>query len=249
MMRWVRDLPLYAVSDRYLLVHSGMEELPADGNASPDCIENGFLVDGVNRTGHWQIVGHLPVGNLAPGQLIPLVRKEQQVIGIDGGINTHALEQLNALICTPEGFSYMFEDRYEARAVIKNYAPEPLPEPPLLYRWSDRDVDILRDDGPFRYCRTKGGREGYVKTESLLSDETGTHVTTCTLAELLPVKAGDVVKLLDASAADYFLVKNATGRMGYVPASVIGGPVTPPPSPDVFPLCPSDLRGRTPSAG
>ena len=222
MMRWIRDLPLYAYSDRYLLVHSGLEELPADGIADPNCIENDFEENGINRTGRWEIIGHYPVANLPPGQLNPLVHAENHVIGIDGGVNTTPLEQLNALICTSDGFYYTFEDKDETRVILTDYEPQPLDGPPLIQRWPDVYVEILRQDGPFSFCRSLRGREGYVKNECLIQDEKGLRMTRSTLAELLPVHKGDLVKLLDTSAKDYWFVKNTSGVIGYVPKEAVG---------------------------
>ncbi len=235
MMRWMRDLPLYAYNDDYLLVHSGLEEMPENGIASPDCLDNRFLMGGCNRTGRWEIVGHLPVGNFLPGQLIPLCR-EDKTIDIDGGTNTRDTEQLNALLCTPEGFLYTFEDQDEARIILQDYSPKPLPFPPIPYHWSDRAVDVLREEGPFCFCRTKKGREGLVKKESLVHDETGVQMIGCTLACLLPVHAGETVKVLDVSAKDYWLVKNRAGLMGYVPASIVGSVVPASDFADTLPL-------------
>ncbi|MBQ6240781.1 MAG: hypothetical protein IJK56_10570 [Firmicutes bacterium] len=225
MMRWVRDLPLFAYNDRYLLVHSGLETLPEDGTADPSCIENDFLQNETNRTGRWEIVGHYPVANLYPGQMNPLVRADEHVIGIDGGVNTLRLEQLNALICTPDGFYYTFEDSDEAHVIAQDYAPQPLDRPPLIQKWPDVYVDVIRRDSSFSLCRSLQGREGYVKNECLVQDDKGLRMAKSTLAELLPVHAGEIVKLLDASSEDYWFVKNKAGLMGYVPKSAVGDPV------------------------
>ncbi|MBQ9592325.1 MAG: hypothetical protein IJR36_00440, partial [Lachnospiraceae bacterium] len=198
------------------------------GEADPECLENGLYPEnGINRTGRWMIAGHYPVANFDPGELLPYVNKEAQIVDIDGGINTLPLEQLNALICTPDGFSYTFEDHYEARVILSDYRPVPLDAPAFHQKWPDIYVDVIRPGESFSFCRSRMGREGYIKNEKLVRDDQGLRFTGCALAKLLPVRAGEVVKLLDDSADDYWCVRNTSGLMGYVPRSIVGEAVTP----------------------
>lgn len=225
-LRWLRDLPLYAVNERYLLVHAGMERLPQDGQAGVECLSSDcFLKNGENHTGRWQIVGHWPVANLEPGLMEPLIDTERRIIGIDGGVNTHGYAQLNALICTPDGFETLHVDADLSAVAGADYDP-PQMDPPLICDWTDRWVTVLCRGASFCKCRTRSGREGMVKNELLHKDADGELVLYAGRSALLPLKRGETVKVLDRRFDGWWYIKNGRGQLGFAPAALFAAPDT-----------------------
>lgn len=220
-MQWLRDLPLYAVSDEFVLVHAAMPEIPSDGMATiGNLVSDDFIYTGENRTGRWQIIGHMPVNNMQ-GQIVPCVDAQRKIINIDGGVNTVAFTQLNALIWSRKnGFELLFDDHDPTGIVLEDY--DPAPQTPLVHRWADRWITVLERGKSFSLCETRTGRVGMVKNEFIRADAKGDLIFAgASYAALIQVRKGERVKIMDESADDHVFVKNTQGYLGYVPREIV----------------------------
>lgn len=221
-LNWLYNLPLYALSDRYLLVHGSMAKIPEDGEATRDHLFGSqVLFSQPNETGRWQIVGHLPCANLGQGINEPFIDAAQKVINIDGGVNTLKYTQLNALVCTSTGFETISVDHYPLYEV-KQTVEAQHKAPALPYRWNDRMGRVIEYGVDFCLFTTETGRSGMVKTQCVRMLEEGRAELSDCLGAVLSVTSGEPVKLLSNAFGSWCYIKKANGLTGFVPATCIG---------------------------
>ncbi|MBR7136753.1 MAG: serine/threonine protein phosphatase [Clostridia bacterium] len=226
---FIRDLPFGLETEDHIFVHAGIAPV-TEWRASTEqqMLKNdSFLAHGANPTGKTVVVGHTPVWNSMESENTnnPIFFHDRHVIGIDGGIGVKDFSQLNALVITHDGDGYRYEtrfaDEYPRTVARRNFVPE---KSHVLFKdmWPDYHLERLEVGADFSYCRLTGsGREGWAKNEHIGTDENGWRFVRSSVSSLLPVTVGEELAVLDGTCGNFAYVKNASGRIGWVPRDVV----------------------------
>ena len=194
------DLPHILEAGSFLFVHGGvpredrLEELDAY-----DCMKN----DDFRGQGHsfrkWVVVGHWPV-TLYDGRIqrsAPLIDKDRRIASIDGGCVLKLDGQLNVLIIPDIGgdrLEYTWYDGLPAVTALDHQEASP---DPLNIRWSDSQVEVLREEGDRALIRhPTSGRELWVPRDFVGVRRDGKIHTEDATDYALPVSPGDRLALV-----------------------------------------------------
>lgn len=158
----------------------------------------------------WVIVGHYPV--MLYGKDIvcanPIVDREKKIISIDGGCVLKDDGQLNCLIIPDkdsEDFQFVAYDPFPERTALTDQAEG---EHSWYIRWGDSTVRVLHRGEEFSRCRhVRTGYEMDILTKYLFTDNEITDCNDCT-DYVLPVKAGDKLRVVEETGRGYFVKHN-----------------------------------------
>lgn len=155
----------------------------------------------------WVVLGHYPTVLYGTDKVCanPLVDYEHKVICIDGACVLKYDGQLNAFIIpnkSSEDFSFVSYDGFPERMVLSDQEGS---ETTYYIRWGDSEVEVLEQGEEFsrvRHIRT--GYEMDVLTKHLITGGEVTEVDDVT-DYVLPLKAGDVVRVVEKCSRGYFV--------------------------------------------
>ncbi|MDR3309896.1 MAG: metallophosphoesterase family protein [Oscillospiraceae bacterium] len=201
--------------EEYLFVHAGLDpDAPLCRQEVKTCLTAGAFAERGFASGSRLITGHWPVANYdhsAPRHN-PVIDAERRLVSIDGGLVVKADGQLNALIITGGGFSYVCEDDLPEIAAPRDCRGSS--GATLNLTWLDRFVEPLGGDGEFKpYRHAATGRtielpDDCVWREGELWCANGTDFR-------LAVRAGEPVKLVREYSGGMFVKKNGTAGWIY----------------------------------
>ena len=164
-------------------------------------MEKGFSFD------KWVVVGHYPTVLYGTDKVCanPIVDRVHKVISIDGACVLKDDGQLNAFIIPnkySEDFRFVSYDGFPERVVLSDQAEE---ERCYYIRWGDSQVQVLERGAEFSRVRhVHTGYEMDVLTKYLFTGDEITDCNDCT-DRILPLKAGDVVRVVEATSRGYFV--------------------------------------------
>ena len=135
----------------------------------------------------------------------PIIERRRKIISIDGGCILKDDGQLNALIIPhkdSEDFSFAAYDPFPERRVLKDQAGS---SRSYYIRWGDSQVQVLQRGEEFSRCRhVRTGYEMDILTKYLFTQEDITGCNDCT-DYVLPLKAGDTVRVVETTSRGYFV--------------------------------------------
>jgi protein phosphatase len=135
----------------------------------------------------------------------PIIDRDKRIASIDGGCVLKDDGQLNCLIIPhrdSEDFGFVSYDPFPEKTVLDDQAEG---ERSYYIRWGDSTVQVLRRGEEFSHCRHR--RTGYemdILTKYLFTDNEITDCNDCT-DYVLPLKAGDRVRVVETSSRGYFV--------------------------------------------
>ena len=217
-------LPTILEAGNFLFVHGGvpredrLEELDAY-----DCMKD----DDFRGQGHsfrkWVVVGHWPVTlyDTHIQRSAPLLDYDRHIASIDGGCVLKVDGQLNALILPDIGGDKLLYTWYDGLPALTALDPqEPSPDP-LNIRWSDSEVEVLREEGDCTLIRHPAtGRELWLPGDFVTVWRDGRTHTEDATDYRLPVSPGDTLSLVRQTSRGCLVKKDGItgwylGRVKY----------------------------------
>ena len=196
---FLQTMPTLIETQTHIFVHGGIprEDRLEELDSYPLLKNDDFMGQGL-RFQKWVIVGHWPVtlyrADIA--QADPIVERTRHIISIDGGCVLKADGQLNVLIIPErdsEDFSWVSYDGFPTATALDGQEPS---ENPLNISWGVRWVEVLERGEEFSLCRHLAtGREVRILTDYLRQEQGRTACEDST-DYCLPVKAGDVLRVV-----------------------------------------------------
>ena len=195
-------------TDRFVFAHAGMRPDRPLRQQSPDDLDRvaSFLTKGWSFD-RWVIVGHWPVMLYGTDRVCanPIVDREKKIVCIDGGCVLKDDGQLNCLILPnrdSEDFGFVAYDPFPERTVTSAQTES---DHSYYIRWGDSQVQVLHRGAEFSRCRhVRTGYEMDILTKYLFTDNEFTDCNDCT-DYVLPLKAGDRVRVVEVTSRGYFV--------------------------------------------
>ena len=205
---FLRDLPHALESERFVFAHAGMRpDKPLRAHTVEELVRVDHFLTLGRRFDRWVVVGHWPVMLYGTDRVCanPIIDREKRIASIDGGCVLKDDGQLNCLIIPhrdSEDFGFVAYDPFPERTVLDDQAEG---ERSYYIRWGDSTVQVLKRGEEFSRCRHR--RTGYamdILTKYLFTDNEITDCNDCT-DYVLPLKAGDRVRVVETSSRGYFV--------------------------------------------
>ena len=205
---FLASLPHALETGRYVVAHAAVcPGLPLEAHSIGQLVK----CDAWYRLGYafdkWVVVGHYPVVLYGDGIVCadPIVDRARHIVNLDGGCVLKDDGQLNCLVIpdiTKDDFSFVSYDPFPAFRVLSDQAAS---ERSAYIRWGDSRVEVLERGPEFSRCRhVRTGYELDVLTKYLFKPERFTDCNDCT-DYVLPLRAGDVVRVVETSSRGYFV--------------------------------------------
>lgn len=205
---FLESVPHAIETENFVFAHAGMRpDKPLSEHSVRELVRtDSFLTRGWSFD-KWVIVGHWPVMLYGTDKVCanPIIDSEKKIISIDGGCVLKDDGQLNALIIPnrdSEDFGFIAYDPFEEKTVLHDQQGS---RQSYYIRWGDSNVQVLERGEEFSRCRHV--RTGYrmdILTKYLFTDNEYTDCNDCT-DYVLPLKAGDRVKLVEKTSRGYFV--------------------------------------------
>ena len=145
----------------------------------------------------------------------PIIERQRKIVSIDGACVLKDDGQLNALIIPSrdsEDFSFTAYDPFPERRVLQDQAES---RRSYYIRWGDSQVQVLNRGEEFSHCRhVRTGYEMDILTKYLFTGEEITNCNDCT-EYVLPLQAGDTVRVVEETSRGYFVKHNGTSGWYY----------------------------------
>ncbi|MCE4956439.1 metallophosphoesterase [Macrococcoides caseolyticum] len=222
----VRDLPLMIETEDFIFVHAGIN--PQNYMETPryDALNMPYFYRQSHNTNKIVVVGHFPTSNFVEGGLMDnniKYNEQMRIIDIDGGNQVKYSGQLNALIIQYEDDDYQLEttfvDGYPRREVIQSF--EVAYQTPHTFTYPHLEIEIGEGDEYFTQAKhIQTGIEFMVKTEFILSTDSGYRLKDDYTDYFMDVIAGEEVAVIDDRYLGYTLVMK-DGVTGWVPEEVL----------------------------
>ena len=160
---FLMNLPHILEAGNFIFVHGGVprEDRLDELDAYSFMKNDDFMGQGLSFR-KWVVVGHWPVTLYNPRiqQSAPVIDRERHIASIDGGCVLKLDGQLNALIIPDirgDELDFLAYDGLEPVTALD--AQDASPDP-MNIRWSDREVEVLCEDGDcVRVRHPSSGRE------------------------------------------------------------------------------------------
>ena len=215
---FIRAMPDAIDSENFTFVHAGRSpDKPLEAHSQDELNKiDRFMARG-DHFRKWTVVGHYPVVLYGEDRVCanPIINWEQKIISIDGGCILKDDGQLNALIIPhkdSEDFSFVAYDPFPERRVLKDQVGS---SRSYYIRWGDSQVQVLERGKEFSRCRhVRTGYEMDILTKYLFTDEEITGCNDCT-DYVLPLKAGDTVRVVETCSRGYFVKHNGVSGWYY----------------------------------
>lgn len=219
---FLKGLPLMLETDDFLFVHAGLDKIRNYYNSWYRSI---FMKRYFYYQGHLAdknvICGHMPVtiyrNEFNDNILIDLKRK---IISIDGGMTVKAGGQLNALIIYKKNNKYIYTqdnvDGLPTKVLSEDSIGEKRGRGPC---WPYFNLEIIEEGEYFSKIRLLDNNEiTYIKNEYVNKLRTSS-IDDCP-AEILNIKKGSKVGIVDNTCEGYVLVKYQ-GKQGWIRKEII----------------------------
>lgn len=205
---FIRSLPDGIDSENFTFVHAGRSpDKPLQAHSRDELNRIDRFMDRGDSFDKWTVVGHYPVVLYGEDKVCanPIIERRRKIISIDGGCILKDDGQLNALIIPhkdSEDFSFVAYDPFPERRVLEDQAGG---SRSYYIRWGDSQVQVLERGEEFSRCRhVRTGYEMDILTKYLFTQEEITGCNDCT-DYVLPLKAGDTVRVVETSSRGYFV--------------------------------------------
>ena len=205
---FLRSLPDAIDSENFTFVHAGRyPNKPLEEHSQDELNRIDRFMDRGDSFEKWTVVGHYPVVLYGEDKVCanPIIERKRKIISIDGGCVLKDDGQLNALIIPhkdSEDFSFVAYDHFPERRVLRDQAGG---SRSYYIRWGDSRVQVLERGEEFSRCRhVRTGYEMDILTKYLFTSEDITGCNDCT-DYVLPLKAGDTVRVVEETSRGYFV--------------------------------------------
>ena len=219
-LAWLGALPDAIETERFVFAHAGMTPgKPLRAHTRDELNRVDRFLDRPMRFDKWLIVGHYPVVLYRENVVCanPIVDRHKRVVCIDGGCVLKDDGQLNALIIPDresEDFSFAAYDPFPERTVLRDQAGS---ASSYYIRWGDSTVEVLERGEEFSRCRhRRTGYEMEILTKYLFTEAPVTDCNDCT-DYILPLKAGDRVRVVEETSRGYFVKHEGTSGWYFGP--------------------------------
>ena len=215
---YLGSLPDGIDTENFTFVHAGRQpDKPLEQHTRGELDRIDRFLDKGYAFDKWVIVGHYPVMLYGEDKVCanPIIERQRKIVSIDGACVLKDDGQLNALIIPSkdsEDFSFTAYDPFPERWVLRDQAESTRS---YYIRWGDSQVQVL-DRGPeFSRCRhVRTGYEMDILTKYLFTGEEITNCNDCT-DYVLPLQAGDTVRVVEETSRGYFVKHNGTSGWYY----------------------------------
>lgn len=201
-------LPHAIETENFVFAHAAADpSKPLQEHTAEELSRFDSLLTSGRRFDKWLVVGHWPVMLYGENKVCanPIIDRDKHIISIDGGCVLKDDGQLNALIIpdiSSENFDVIAYDPFPERRVLNDQAEG---ERSYYIRWGDSRVQVLHRGEEFSRCRhVRTGYEMDILTKYLFTDEEITNCNDCT-DYILPLKAGDTVRVVEECSRGYFV--------------------------------------------
>ena len=215
---FLASLPDAIETENFTFVHAGRQpDKPLEQHTRGELDRIDRFLDKGYSFDKWVIVGHYPVMLYGEDKVCanPIIERQRKIVSIDGACVLKDDGQLNALIIPSkdsEDFSFTAYDSFPERRVLRDQAEG---QRSYYIRWGDSQVQVL-DRGPeFSHCRhVRTGYEMDILTKYLFTQEEITNCNDCT-DYVLPLRAGDTVRVVEETSRGYFVKHKGTSGWYY----------------------------------
>lgn len=208
---FISGLPHAIETEKFIFAHAGMNpDKPLRQHQPHELYKVDFFLNQGLRFDRWVIVGHEPVVLYGENKVCanPIIDRQSHIVSIDGGCVLKDDGQLNALIipdADSEEFSFASYDPFPTAIALDGQEESPRS---YYIRWGDSSVRVLERGEEFSRCRhVRTGYEMDILTKYLYSGEEYCDCNDCT-DYLLPVKAGDELRIVERSSRGVFAKLN-----------------------------------------
>lgn len=205
---FLSSLPHAIEAGNFIFAHAGMSPgKPLSEQTVGELIRCDSLMTRGWSFDKWLIVGHWPVMLYGTDRVCanPIIDREKKIISIDGGCVLKDDGQLNALLIPhkdSEDFGFVAYDPFPEKTVLHDQKGG---GSSYYIRWGDSRVQVLERGEEFSRCRhERTGYEMDILTKYLFTDNEYTDCNDCT-DYVLPLKAGDRVRLVESTSRGYFV--------------------------------------------
>ena len=219
-LAWLGALPDAIETERFVFAHAGMTPgKPLREHTRDELSRVDRFLDREMRFDKWLVVGHYPVVLYGEDRVCanPIIDRRKRVISIDGGCVLKDDGQLNALVIPDresEDFSFAAYDPFPERTVLRDQAGGGRS---YYIRWGDSTVRVLARGAEFSRCRhLRTGYEMDILTKYLFTEGDVTDCNDCT-DYVLPLRAGDRVRVVEETSRGFFVKHRGTSGWYYGP--------------------------------
>ena len=208
---FLEALPHALEAGNFLFAHAAvLPDRPLEAHTIGELVK----CDAYYRLGYsfdkWVVVGHYPV-MLYGDDIVsanPVIDRERRIVSIDGGCVLKDDGQLNCLIIpdiTGDTMDFVAYDPFPVRRVLEDQTAS---SRSAYIRWGDSTVQVLERGEEFSRCRhVRTGYELDILTKYLFTGEETTECNDCT-DYVLPLRAGDPVRVVEETSRGYFVKHN-----------------------------------------
>lgn len=211
-------LPDAIDTENFTFVHAGRQpDKPLEQHTRGELDRIDRFLDKGYAFDKWVIVGHYPVMLYGEDRVCanPIIERQRKIVSIDGACVLKDDGQLNALIIPSkdsEDFSFTAYDPFPERRVLQDQAES---QRSYYIRWGDSQVQVLNRGEEFSRCRhVRTGYEMDILTKYLFTGEEITNCNDCT-DYVLPLQAGDTVRVVEETSRGYFVKHKGTSGWYY----------------------------------
>jgi protein phosphatase len=220
-LNWVRRLPYLVESGDYIFVHAGIENRPDYLASSPDLW---YRIPYFYRNGHQApkivVCGHCPVALYSTNTYSEniIIDLDKRIINLDGGYSVKSFGQINMLIMNRQNGETSYETTYIddlPEGFCINDQEGTLSGPGIIY--PNYEIEIIHEGTYFTTVKSvPGGKVMDVKNEYIINKGGKYFSEDDCPTNILNLKAGETVKIIDDQLSGYALVK-ASGIVGWMP--------------------------------
>lgn len=210
-LTWIMDLPDIIETQNFIFTHAGISSDTIEKQKKSFVHSVKAFHDKEIFLNKYCIVGHWPVTNYykkMPNSN-PIIDKVHKIISIDGGNVIKLDGQLNALIIpdiNSENFTFESYDSLKCMIALNNQEES---KDSYHIPWTDNLITIIEKEEEFSYCEQKSTqRKMWILNKYIYKDNHGCYRCEGSTDYQLPVKAGDCVKLVEATKRGYLVKKD-----------------------------------------
>ena len=204
-------LPHAMEAGRYVFAHAAVYPgRPLEAHTAGELLRCDAWYKLGYRFDRWVVVGHYPVMLYCEDTVCanPILDRKRHIACIDGACVLKDDGQLNCLIIpdiTKDDVAFEAYDPFPVRRVLQEQAAS---RRSAYIRWGDSRVQVLARGAEFSRCRhVRTGYELDILTKYLFSEGEFTDCNDCT-DYVLPLKAGDLVGVVEETSRGYFVKHN-----------------------------------------
>jgi protein phosphatase len=220
-LNWVRRLPYLVESQDFIFVHAGIENRPDYLTSNQDMW---YRIPYFYLKGHQApktvVCGHCPVALYSTDTYSEniIIDLDNRIINIDGGYSVKSFGQINMLIINSENGKTRYETAYVddlPEGICINDQEGTLSGPGIMY--PNYEIEILNKGTDFTTVKSiPEGKVMNIKNEYIINKGGKYFSEDACPSNILNLKAGETVKIIDDQLSGYALVK-ASGIVGWMP--------------------------------